>query len=211
MSTPLLDTVDTVTALADSVLAAAARADRPPLSIRVAAGVFQVEVTWAQPATDAADAVLEPLAGNGQSPAGLTGHRDSVTASGHGGPVTAVGQSGPGAVAGHGGRVAATGARGVASAAAPDESGSGTDDSGTFPLCAPMVGVFYHAPEPGADPFVAVGDTVTRGQQVGITEAMKLMVPVEADRAGIVAEILVSDATAVEFGQPLLLLREAER
>jgi acetyl-CoA carboxylase biotin carboxyl carrier protein len=69
-----------------------------------------------------------------------------------------------------------------------------------------MVGVFYRAPQPGAEPFVSEGDTVRPGQQVAIIEVMKLMVPVEADRAGRVVEILVDDASPVEHGQPLLLL-----
>ncbi|NIJ11901.1 acetyl-CoA carboxylase biotin carboxyl carrier protein [Saccharomonospora amisosensis] len=81
----------------------------------------------------------------------------------------------------------------------PDEQGEGTQH-----IEAPTVGVFYRAPEPGATPFVSVGDTVTAGQQVGIVEAMKLMIPVLADRAGRVTEILVPDATPVEYGEPLL-------
>ncbi|MDA3647675.1 acetyl-CoA carboxylase biotin carboxyl carrier protein [Saccharopolyspora indica] len=71
---------------------------------------------------------------------------------------------------------------------------------------SPLVGTFYRAPEPNSRPFVAVGDLVQAGQQVAIVEAMKLMNPVEADRAGRVAEILVGDAEPVEFGQPLLLI-----
>lgn len=73
-------------------------------------------------------------------------------------------------------------------------------------LAAPTVGVFYRAPEPGAPPFVAVGDHVHPGQQVGIVEAMKLMIPVEADRGGPVLELLCADGESVEFGQPLLVI-----
>src|SRR5690606_19775313 len=72
---------------------------------------------------------------------------------------------------------------------------------------APTLGVFYRAPEPGAQPFVTEGDMGAPGQQVGIVEAMKLMIPVESDRYGRVEEILVPDATPVEYGQPLLTLR----
>lgn len=79
----------------------------------------------------------------------------------------------------------------------------------TFPLCAGTVGTFYRAPEPGAAPFVAEGDRVRPGQQVAIIEAMKLMIPVEAERAGVVVEFLVGDRAPVEYGQPLILLREA--
>ncbi|WP_020634131.1 acetyl-CoA carboxylase biotin carboxyl carrier protein [Amycolatopsis alba] len=71
---------------------------------------------------------------------------------------------------------------------------------------APTVGVFYRSASPGAEPFVTEGAPVTAGQQIGIVEAMKLMIPVETDRAGTVGEILVGDGEPVEFGTPLLTL-----
>ncbi|MFI8973804.1 acetyl-CoA carboxylase biotin carboxyl carrier protein [Nocardia asteroides] len=74
----------------------------------------------------------------------------------------------------------------------------------TFSLTAETVGVFYRSPEPGAAPFVSVGDPVRAGQQVGIIEAMKLMIPVTATREGVVAELLVDNGDAVEHGQPLI-------
>lgn len=73
-------------------------------------------------------------------------------------------------------------------------------------VCSHTVGVFYRAPEPGAEPFVSEGDLVVAGQQIGIVEAMKLMIPVEADRSGRVLELLVANGAPVEHGQPLLLL-----
>jgi len=69
---------------------------------------------------------------------------------------------------------------------------------------AEMVGTFYHASEPGAKPFVAAGDLVEPGQQVGILEVMKLMTPVNADLCGRIVEFLVANGEAVEYGQPLL-------
>ncbi|NYT93260.1 acetyl-CoA carboxylase biotin carboxyl carrier protein [Salinispora sp. H7-4] len=69
---------------------------------------------------------------------------------------------------------------------------------------SPIVGTFYRAPEPGAAPFVAVGDRVHPGQVVGIVEAMKLMNEVTADRAGRIAEVLTDDGQPVEYDQPLL-------
>jgi acetyl-CoA carboxylase biotin carboxyl carrier protein len=74
---------------------------------------------------------------------------------------------------------------------------------------APLVGVFYRAPEPGARPFVAEGDNVSRGQQVGIVEAMKMMVPVEADRAGRVVAVLKENAEPVAYDEPLFALEPA--
>ncbi|WP_236794646.1 biotin/lipoyl-containing protein [Amycolatopsis sp. GM8] len=78
--------------------------------------------------------------------------------------------------------------------------------AGTVAVSALTVGTFYRAPEPTAKPFVAVGDTVRPGQQIAIIEAMKLMIPVEADRQGRVVEICVEDGTPVEHGQALMLL-----
>jgi acetyl-CoA carboxylase biotin carboxyl carrier protein len=71
---------------------------------------------------------------------------------------------------------------------------------------APLPGTFYHAPQPGAPPFVAVGDDVGPETVVGIVETMKLMNPVHAGRAGRVAEVLVPNATMVAKGQPLIRL-----
>jgi acetyl-CoA carboxylase biotin carboxyl carrier protein len=76
---------------------------------------------------------------------------------------------------------------------------------------APLVGTFYAAPSPGADPFVRVGDEVEAGQTIGIVEAMKLMNPILVDEAGVVTEILVGDTESVEYDQVLLHLRPAGR
>ena len=68
---------------------------------------------------------------------------------------------------------------------------------------SPMVGTFYKAPEPGAEPYIKVGNRVTPGQTVCIIEAMKIMNEIEAEVAGVVREISVEDAQPVEFGQVL--------
>jgi acetyl-CoA carboxylase biotin carboxyl carrier protein len=68
---------------------------------------------------------------------------------------------------------------------------------------SPMVGTFYKAPEPGADPYIKAGARITPGQTVCIIEAMKIMNEIEAEIAGVVREILVDDAQPVEFGQVL--------
>jgi len=73
-------------------------------------------------------------------------------------------------------------------------------------LEAPMVGTFYRAPSPTADPFVNEGDVVKEGQVLCIIEAMKLMNEIEAKVAGRIARVLVENAQAVEYGQPLFLI-----
>lgn len=84
--------------------------------------------------------------------------------------------------------------------AAPASSGNGIE------VKSPMVGTFYAAPKPGADPFVKVGDTVEVGQVLCIVEVMKLMNNIEAKTAGTVTEILVDNEDAVEHGQPLMVI-----
>ena len=69
-----------------------------------------------------------------------------------------------------------------------------------------MVGTVYVASEPGAAPFVKVGDAVTEGQTMLIIEAMKVMNPLAAPRAGTVSQVLVSDGQPVEYGEPLLVI-----
>ena len=71
---------------------------------------------------------------------------------------------------------------------------------------SPMVGTFYRAPEPGARPFVEVGDTVGADTIVCIIEVMKLMNSIAADARGTVTHILVADGAGVEPGQPLIVL-----
>lgn len=71
---------------------------------------------------------------------------------------------------------------------------------------SPMVGTVYLGPQPGAPPFVAVGDTVREGQTLFIIEAMKVMNQIPAPRAGRVTRILAVDAAPVEFGQVLAVL-----
>ncbi|HVQ77564.1 MAG TPA: acetyl-CoA carboxylase biotin carboxyl carrier protein [Candidatus Binatia bacterium] len=71
---------------------------------------------------------------------------------------------------------------------------------------APMVGTFYRAPNPEAAPYVSEGDVVKEGQVICVIEAMKLMNEVEVRVTGRIARILVENAQAVEFGQPLFLI-----
>ncbi|WP_165089017.1 acetyl-CoA carboxylase biotin carboxyl carrier protein [Neisseria yangbaofengii] len=71
---------------------------------------------------------------------------------------------------------------------------------------SPMVGTFYRAPGPNAKPFVEVGQSVKAGDTLCIIEAMKLMNEIEAEKSGVVKEILVENATPVEFGEPLFII-----
>src|SRR5437879_6168866 len=91
-------------------------------------------------------------------------------------------------------------------AAAEPEPGAAAEPRSLHYVRAETVGTFYCAPEPGADPFVSVGDEVQAGQQVAILEVMKLMTPVAADRAGCVVDVLVGDGTSVEYGTSLIAL-----
>ena len=78
------------------------------------------------------------------------------------------------------------------------------------PVLAPLVGTFYSAAQPGAKPFVEVGDTVESGQPVCIVEAMKMMNEVVAGEGGKVVEIAVDNGEAVEFDQVLMYLEPSE-
>ncbi|MFW6287716.1 MAG: acetyl-CoA carboxylase biotin carboxyl carrier protein, partial [bacterium] len=73
-------------------------------------------------------------------------------------------------------------------------------------IVAPMVGTYYSAPSPEADPFVEVGDVVNPGETLCIIEAMKLMNEIEVETRGKIVEILVNNAEPVEYGQPLFII-----
>jgi acetyl-CoA carboxylase biotin carboxyl carrier protein len=73
-------------------------------------------------------------------------------------------------------------------------------------VTSPMVGTVYVAPDPSSAPFVQVGDQVSEGDTLMIIEAMKVMNPLPAPRAGTVTQILITDGQPVEFGEPLLVL-----
>ena len=71
---------------------------------------------------------------------------------------------------------------------------------------APMVGTFYSASSPGADPFVHVGDVIKKGDTLCIIEAMKLLNEIEADADGTIKAVLVENGEPVEFGEPLFVI-----
>ncbi len=101
-----------------------------------------------------------------------------------------------------------------ATAAAP-ESAPGPRKHREIPdglaaIPAPMVGIFYPAPEPGAPPFVSPGDRVEPDTTVGLIEVMKVFTAVTAGIGGTIEEALAADARGVEYGEPLFLVRPDE-
>ena len=103
--------------------------------------------------------------------------------------------------------IAAAGADGQdpAQAAAGHEAHS--EAHSDLVVSCPLVGTFYASPSPEAEDFVKVGDTVKKGQVLGIVEAMKLMNEIESEYDGVVEAILVKNEETVEYGQPLFRIR----
>jgi acetyl-CoA carboxylase biotin carboxyl carrier protein len=93
-----------------------------------------------------------------------------------------------------------------AAAAPVAAAAEGPGDANLLAIEAPMVGTFYRAPSPEAQPFVRDGERVKKGQVVCIIEAMKLMNEIESKVAGRVVKVLAENAQPVEYGQPLFLL-----
>lgn len=99
----------------------------------------------------------------------------------------------------------------AAPAAAPvvAEAAAGAEKEALPPghaVTSPMVGTFYRAPSPGAKAFVEVGQRVNVGDTVCIIEAMKILNQIEADKAGVIAAILVENGQPVEYGQPMFII-----
>lgn len=100
----------------------------------------------------------------------------------------------------------------VTSATAPAQevAASSTDDANhEHVVNSPMVGTFYRSPGPDSDAFVNEGDKVKKGDTLCIIEAMKLMNEIEAEYTGTVTEILVDNATPLEYGQPIFVITPA--
>ncbi len=83
------------------------------------------------------------------------------------------------------------------------------EEAGLHEINSPIVGTFYRAPNPDADPYVKMGDFVERGQTLCIVEAMKLMNEIECDTSGTVVKVMPQNADPVEYGQPLFMIRPA--
>ena len=91
----------------------------------------------------------------------------------------------------------------VAVSLPPAAPPAAVQEEGLHIITSPIVGTFYRAPNPDAQPFVKAGDQVEKGKTLCIVEAMKLMNEIEADAAGTILAILVEDNQPVEYGQPL--------
>jgi len=89
----------------------------------------------------------------------------------------------------------------------PPDAGASADALPVGAVTSPMVGTAYVAPEPGAAPYVKVGDRVAEGDTLLVVEAMKVMNPIAAPHGGMVVEVLVSDGRPVEYGEVLMVVR----
>jgi acetyl-CoA carboxylase biotin carboxyl carrier protein len=94
----------------------------------------------------------------------------------------------------------------AASPAAPTASAPPPEEVSGETIKSPMVGTVFLSAEPGAKPFITVGDTVKAGDTLLIVEAMKVMNPITAPAAGVVRKILVGDGQPIEFDQPLIVI-----
>lgn len=84
---------------------------------------------------------------------------------------------------------------------------AGTDIGSDKVITSPLVGTFYSSSSPDAEPYVKAGDTVKKGQILGIIEAMKLMNEIESEYDGVVEAVLVNNEDVVEYGQPLFRIK----
>jgi acetyl-CoA carboxylase biotin carboxyl carrier protein len=94
----------------------------------------------------------------------------------------------------------------AAAAAAAPSAAPPADD--LIPIPSPMVGTFYAAPSPDSPPYISIGSEVSEDTVICIVEAMKVMNEIKAELGGTVAKILVNNGQAVEFGQPLFLVKK---
>lgn len=95
----------------------------------------------------------------------------------------------------------------ASSGGGPAPAPAASADAGLIPIKSPAVGTFYVAPAPGEKPFVNVGDRVTKETTVCIVEAMKTMNPIAAGVTGTIVRAVLNDGDAVEFGQPLFMVK----
>ena len=167
--------------------------------VNVTGGGFQSTPGW----TAAGDVMAVP--------AGMVSSAGIVGGPGTAGMIGMAGAAGMTGMTGVSGLAGVTGLAGVAGTPAGGISGeelngaAGIDSDKV--VNSPLVGTFYNAASPDAEPFVKVGDTVKKGQVMGIIEAMKLMNEIECEFDGVVEAVLVGNEDVVEYGQPLFRIR----
>ena len=105
--------------------------------------------------------------------------------------------------------VAAAPAAAAPAAPAVPEPPAANEDDGLVPIESPMVGTFYAKPSPEKPSFVSVGDSVGEDSTICLIEAMKIFNEIKAGQSGTIAKILIENGDAVEFGQPMLLIKPA--
>jgi acetyl-CoA carboxylase biotin carboxyl carrier protein len=148
--------------------------------------------------------LIELLEESGVAEIEIKEGEESVRISRHGaGNVATYIQAAPPVGAPVAGTPATTPAAAPATPATPTATATPASDN---QITAPMVGTFYGAAAPGANPFVEVGQEVKAGQTLCIIEAMKMMNQIESDRTGKIVSILAKNGDPVEFGQPLFIV-----
>ncbi|MFP3014699.1 MAG: acetyl-CoA carboxylase biotin carboxyl carrier protein [Arsenophonus sp.] len=90
----------------------------------------------------------------------------------------------------------------------PESENIKKEEETYYTVRSPMVGTFYRAASPEAKPFIEIGQKVKIGDTICIVEAMKMMNQIEADKSGIVKEILLKNGESVEFDEPLVIIKE---
>lgn len=100
--------------------------------------------------------------------------------------------------------------QGVDTGSKTDSGEEAINNPNTIEIRSPMVGTFYLAPSPTSEPFVIEGTQISKGQDLCIIEAMKVMNEIESDYSGRLLEILVENGQAVEYGQPLFVIELAD-
>jgi acetyl-CoA carboxylase biotin carboxyl carrier protein len=90
---------------------------------------------------------------------------------------------------------------------APAADDAGAEDADLHYVTSPIVGTFYRAPNPDADPYVKVGDVVDTGRTLCIVEAMKLMNEIESDQSGTIVKVFADNSQPVEFGEKLFAIK----
>jgi acetyl-CoA carboxylase biotin carboxyl carrier protein len=105
--------------------------------------------------------------------------------------------------------VAAAPAPAAAAAPAPPAEAAPAPEEALTPIESPLVGTFYRAGSPDAEPFASVGTSVSKNTVICIIEAMKVMNEIKAETSGVIKKVMIENGTAVQFGQPMFLIEKS--